>query len=388
MKYALVAVGYNRLHSMERLLKSLERADYGGDSIELYVSIDNSGSDAVEKFVEGFKWTHGEKHILTYPQRQGLRNHIMGLGRLLDEYDAIAMFEDDVVVGEGFYSYMKQAVEFYRDDDQIAGISLYTNLWNEFANAPFIPVKSPYDTYFFNFAESRGQVWLKRQWKAYKEWYDGHSEYPLDKYNIPEYVLNWPGSSWKKYHIAYCVTHHKYFVYPYDSVVTIFSEPGSNTIITTTNIQVPLQQGIKKSYNFSSLNDKDSVFYDVYYERMLGDKSLGQGKYSECCFDLYGIKKSYGDKKYVYTTKRLDYEVIETFGLQMKPHEVNIFYGVPGDEICKYNLFKPCKNVLKDNKTRIYRYRFNLFSNYGRVFICILDAIVKKIKRDLNKIGK
>lgn len=388
MKYALVAVGYNRPHSMERLLKSLEMADYDGDSIELYVSIDNSGSDAVEKFAESFQWTHGGKHILTYPKRQGLRNHIMGLGRLLDEYDAIAMFEDDVVVAEGFYPYMKQAVEFYVADERVAGISLYTNLWNEFANAAFTPVQSPYDIYFFQFAESRGQIWMKRQWKAFKTWYDEHVDKPLAADNVPLAVSGWPASSWKKYHICYCIAQDKYFVYPYSSVATIFSEPGTNTIITSTSIQVPLQQGVKTIFRFPKSYEGEAVFYDAYYERKWMENDKRNSVFMDDCFDLYGIKQSYGQSRYVYTTRRLDKAVVETFGMQMKPQELNVLFAVPGEEICKYDLTKDVKNCLKDNQTAIYRYRFNLFGQYGRVFACIIDALVKKLKRDLKKLTK
>jgi len=384
MKYALVAVGYNRPHSMERLLRSLERAYYGGDSIELYVSIDNSGTDAVEKFAEGFQWSHGEKHILTYPQRQGLRNHIMGLGRLLDEYDAIAMFEDDVVVAEGFYHYMKQAIEFYSEEDRVAGISLYTNLWNEFACLPFRPMSSEYDAYFFQFAESRGQIWLKKQWREFKKWYDEHNGESIASENMPEIAANWPKSSWKKYHIKYCIETNKFFVYPYQSQTTIFSDIGTHTRRIDTFIQVELSHGIKKLFKFPSIDSKSAVFYDAFYERMLMPQNDGFEKYKNCCFDLYGMKQGYEGKRFVLSTKNLPYKIIESYGFQMKPQEENIFWEVEGNSAYMYDTQIPEHNTLK-NAVGTFRYRYDLYDHSRELMACVKESLCQRVKNLFRK---
>ena len=41
-----------------------------------------------------------------------------------------AVLEDDIVVSPGYYQYMKQAVEYYKDNADIAGISLYSHKMN------------------------------------------------------------------------------------------------------------------------------------------------------------------------------------------------------------------------------------------------------------------
>ena len=63
MEIGIIVVGYNRLEGIQRLLKSLECAYYGGDKPTLILSIDNSGSHTVEEFADEYKWPHGDKVI-------------------------------------------------------------------------------------------------------------------------------------------------------------------------------------------------------------------------------------------------------------------------------------------------------------------------------------
>jgi Glycosyl transferase family 2. len=216
-KYAIVVIGYNRPVSMQRLLNSLSQGIYGNDKITLIISIDNSGTDEVKKCADIFFWKFGEKKIVVYPKKQGLRQHILHCGDFLYDYDAIAVLEDDIVVAPGFYTYMKETVKKYHDNDQIAGISLYNHLWNVHVNMPFEPVPTIYDTYFFQFAQSWGQIWMKKQWFDFQKWYKQNREEFGEINGVPESVCGWPSSSWLKYHIRYCVEKDKYFVYPYKS---------------------------------------------------------------------------------------------------------------------------------------------------------------------------
>ena len=103
--FAIVLVCYNRLLGVERLLKSLENADYNGrNDIVLIFSIDNSGTKTVEDFAKAYKWIHGEKLIRTFTQRQGLKNHILQCGDFTEKYDIVAVFEDDIYASESFYN--------------------------------------------------------------------------------------------------------------------------------------------------------------------------------------------------------------------------------------------------------------------------------------------
>ena len=376
-KLALVAVGYNRINSLRRLLVSLNNAEYLGDQIDLYISIDRSDSNVVSDFAHSFQWLHGDKHVLTYSERLGLRKHILKCGDLLDYYDAIAMLEDDVVVSNGFYNYMKQAVEFYRDNKQVAGISLYANRWNEFACCPFTPMHSEYDTYFFQFAESRGQIWLKEQWKAFKEWYNSENTKLFQHDSLPKELCCWPETSWKKYHVKFCVDNDYYFVYPYVSFATCFSDFGTHTRRIDTFIQVDLYQGYNKRFRFPDISNNDAVFYDVFYER------TNLKGYENCEFDLYGIKHLSDNKRYVISPRSLPYEIVAAYGAQMKPQEANVLMEVPGDDFYKYDKLCKKEKPSRRNKLRLFRYRFSLYDHSRELMLCILDSVISRIKKKL-----
>lgn len=380
-KYALVVVGFNRIPGMLRLLRSLERADYGKDEVTLIISLDQSGSSAPEEAANAFVWSHGRKIVRTFRERQGLRKHILSCGDYLREYDAIAVFEDDLLVSPAFYQYMKQAVEHYKANPQIAGISLYNHKVNVNADLPFIPEPDENDVYFMQFAQSWGQIWLKEQWFEFRRWYDAHGDEPLENDKIPEFVSNWPETSWLKYHIKYCVAKDKYFVYPYDALTTCFSDAGEHCKENNTVYQIPM---IRKSGRVYQLCEKisDGVCYDAFFERKnLGD-ILGVSE-EELCTDLYGLKKNREGRRYWLTREKKTYKVLMSFGLCMRPHECNVSYGVEGREIYLYDTLKIEKATMKrqDESYKTVNYYYNLNVKWKILW----GYFTGKVKRKLGK---
>ena len=158
--FAIVVIGYNRLPGLKRLVESLEKVDYNGRSdINLIFSIDNSGKKDVEEYAKQYHWPHGKKHIRVFPERQGLKKHILSCGDFTEKYDIVAILEDDLYVSDSFYNYAYQAVEYYFEDDNVAGISLYgfQKNWLDWV-LRFEPQKNEFDTYFLKIAQSWGQV--------------------------------------------------------------------------------------------------------------------------------------------------------------------------------------------------------------------------------------
>ena len=126
MNIAIIAVTYNRPRSLARLLDSLEQAYYPtNQNITLIISVDKSNTDEVEKFADQYKWPHGTKIVDRHEQNLGLRPHMMSLGKWFEQYDAIVVLEDDLVVSPNYYTYTVQTVEKYHSCPAIAGISLY-----------------------------------------------------------------------------------------------------------------------------------------------------------------------------------------------------------------------------------------------------------------------
>ncbi|MBR2715584.1 MAG: glycosyltransferase [Ruminococcus sp.] len=335
---AIVTIAYNRPDSLSRLLDSLNRVDYEGHDVTLIISIDYSGDDSVYRLAHSFEWKFGEKKVIQHTVNLGLKKHVLTCGDMVKDYDAVIVLEDDLIVSPAMYSYTIRAVEKYKNDDNIAAIALYSKGFSETAWKPFVPAVSCYDTYFVQTAESWGQVWMRDSWKDFRTWYDNNST-PFSKASgVPNDVCDWDSKSWKKYHIKYCVDNNKYTVYPYWSLTTCMGEEGEHVKKNNNRFQVPFVETKSKEYRFADFVDESSVKYDVYLERV--SENL-----SGICMDLYGQKTDFGSCKYVITPRVINYKVVDTYGLALRPHEENILLNVRGDYFVKYDLSSPLKNI-------------------------------------------
>ncbi len=370
-RYGIVAIGYNRPDSMERLLNALNRAFYD-DEVDLIVSIDRSGTDSVEETAKKFCWEHGDKKICTYPERMGLRKHILHCGDFVNDYEAVAVFEDDVVPAPGFFYYMKKTVERYKDEPSVAGISLYNTLWNQTADKPFEPSNSEYDVYFVQYAQSWGQVWMRKQWQEFRNWYAENCDTDFSNERIPSNVRRWPVSSWLKYHIRYCIEKNLFFVYPYKSLTTCFSEAGEHTDESSSMYQVNCIEGNKMDYLLPA--PENAIKYDAFRERMIDGVDV----------DIYRCKTKYNEKL-VLSTRTLPYKIISSYGLVTRPHEANYLLNISGNEMFLYDTAVPAVNAENKNDNREMHYYFRLYNQSKKLMKYVKDRTLAKIRRKIGK---
>lgn len=378
---AIVAIAYNRPDSLLRLLNSLEKVDFEGHYVPLIISIDFSGSNEVKRVADSFEWKYGEKRIIAYQARLGLKKHVLSCGDLVENYDAIVVLEDDLIVSPAMYSYAWRAVKKYMGEERITGISLYSKLYSETAFKPFMASLSGYDTFFIQTMESWGQIWFREQWRDFRKWYDTNDE-PFGMMDgIPANVCAWGENSWKKYYIRYCIEKDKYTVYPYMALSTCMGDAGEHFNDPTTVYQVPLVQYKKQNYQFADFYDEKAVKYDAYLERVRSENK-------DVCFDLYGKKQNYGFCRYVVTPNSLPYKQVASYGLTLRPHEENILAGIPGKDFLEYDL---TEKTDYENKRVVHR---NVtYYNFADVeFILnsvktkkLIDMIWKRIKKKFGK---
>lgn len=376
-KIAICVVGYNRLESIQRNLESLIRAYYpSGENVHLYISIDKSDSDIVASYADSFVWPNGEKTVIRHQENLGLRKHILSCGNLLEHYDALIVLEDDVVVSPDFYNYSMQCVEKYAEDDNIAGISLYSFRVNPFCRIPFIPMPVDSDIYLVQMAQSWGQVWMKNQWFEFKKWYEcNQHDFQLQD-NLPQSICLWPKSSWLKYHDKYCVEQRKFFVYPYIARSTCFSDAGVHIKESNTIHQVPIV------YNkCDSLRLSPSVCYDIFMERIGLAEKFGIDE-NDLCVDYYGLKQNRDSRRYLLTRRRLPYKCLRQFGLQLRPYEWNIILGIKGSDLFLYDTSsinsKPKSHSSEASQlSYIYGVRYDRFS----IIVFSTKKFLKKLLR-------
>lgn len=325
-KIALVAIAYNRVNSLKRLLNSLQKAYYDEESnVPLVISIDKSDTDDVLRFADEFQWNHGDKKVVSHAENLGLKAHVLSQGKLLEEFDAIVVLEDDVVVARDFWYYVRQCVRQYQDNDKVAGISLYSFSVEYHNRHPFIPLRDGNDVYFMNCAMSWGQVWMKNAWMEFEKWLRSHQSFNFSP-ALPQSICSWGDKSWLKYHTRYCIEENKYFVFPYVSYSTNFCDCGVHVSSENTIYQVPMQQGRKRPLCLPD-SVEDGVRYDGFFE----NKSLCDFlnlKSEEICLDLYANNPNQERKRYWLTPRNLPYRVVKSFSMEMRPLEVNILESV------------------------------------------------------------
>lgn len=350
MNIGICCIAYNRIDSLKRLLHSLEKAEYNNNQPTLLISIDKSNTNEVENFAHNYVWKFGNKKIYTHTNNLGLRKHVLECGSRIKDYDALIIFEDDIIVSPYFYNYALQTIEKYQNDNRIAGISLYNFPINYQSRLPFNPVKSEYDVYMMNCAQSWGQIWMKKQWLEFMKWYEQNNE-EFNLLHLPQALNEWPKSSWLKYHTRYCIEENKYFIYPYDSLSTNNNDIGTHIKKHSTNyFQSFLQLFPKKNYNLPTL-DECPITYDGFFEPKFLSRYLNIES-SKLCVNLNETKNNSLYKQYLLTRQILPFKIIKGFALKYKPIEANIIWDIEGQDILLYDTSIKLKNnkIKRDNR--------------------------------------
>ena len=166
----IVCVAFNRKKSLVRLLKSLDNAKYE-EKVKLIISIDKGDNEEVVNYANKFQWNYGEKEIIYQEINLGLKKHILKCGDLTEKYGSIILLEDDLYVSPYFYDYAKQAINFYKEDENISQISLYKYPVNNFTKDMFLALEDGSDNFFMTVASSWGQIWTYKQWKDFRKWF-------------------------------------------------------------------------------------------------------------------------------------------------------------------------------------------------------------------------
>lgn len=376
-KIAIVAVGYNRIRSMRRLLSSLTNAKYDHADIPLVISIDRSGDEELYKFVSEFEWIYGDKYVNIQDERLGLKNHIIQCGDLTQYFRAVVILEDDIFVSEYFYHYVEAAVDFYYDEDRIGGISLYQNEMD--GSIPIYFMNDGSDTYLKMGAASWGECWTDLQWEEFKKWYSHFTDDRFQDMDIPEKIKNWK-KAWSKYYKAYLVETGRYFVFPQISHTTCFGDAGEHSSNFSNMGQVNLLCG-KPNYFFKKFDQM--VRYDMYGTNESVFEWIGLSK-SDLCVDFRCDKINIRKCRYILTPAILPYKVIKSFGLNMRPIELNVKYNIDGKDLFLYDTITGEGNAvgvgnpknISNYYLRGYNYRYAasyVLSNY-------FAAIKKKMR--------
>jgi hypothetical protein len=361
---AVVIPAFKREKSLGRLLHSVNQAYYP-ESVQLVISLDFGATEDVKKTAQNFDFKHGSVQIIEQTKKLGLKDHIMVCADFSLQYGSVIILEEDLIVSPGYYNYAKKALDYYDNENSVAGISLYSQRFNETAQLPFEPLKTECSAYFMKLVCSWGQAWSSKQWKEFKDWYsDIQSTTILNTIELPENVKDWSKNSWKKYFNAYLIKKDKYVVYPYNSYSTHCGDEEGEHIRKLGNLfQVPLSGIISNSQFVQFPNFTNHLIkYDMHMESS-GDfvGSLLGLENENIEVDLYGTKSinQLLESDYILSSKKIN-SPIQSFPLQFKPLELNMKFESYDTESQFFYLYKTNDlnevNFKKPNHLRLAQY--------------------------------
>lgn len=382
MNPAIVVVGYNRPDALKRLLQSVGTATYHDSDIDLIISLDKADNEEnVVQVANDFVWKYGKKTIRRFPERQGLRKHIIQCGDLTEKYGAVIILEDDLLVSSDYYEYVKAALDYYENEECITGIALYSHEWNGYARKNFVPIADQYETYLGQYSITWGQCWNYEWWNQFKTWYLAHEDKLTENPKIPMNINHWSDRSWGKYFVNYIVEKDKYYVIPRISRSTNCSDIGEHVKIADNVHQVRLMTGPVESYHFAPV--KMAQKYDIFFENINIKDIFDKEVKNNLVIDLAGYGRIEEGKRYLLTTVELPYEKIKSYGLQLRPYEMNIIYDVPGNCINLYDTFvgKYVKRIIKPDIMRYEIRGFSIRDLIPYVKYLFNESIKNKIKR-------
>lgn len=376
-KLAIVAVGYNRLGSMRRLLSSLNSACYKEDDVPLVISIDASGDEELYEYVRSFNWLHGEKYVNIQEERLGLKKHILQCGDLTRFFKGVILLEDDLYVARDFYSYASSAIDYYDKEERVAGVSLYLNAMNGYVGIPFHPEVKEGDCFAWQTVSSWGEVWSRRMWEGFRCWLNNWKE-DFSSLQMVDDIKKWT-RAWSKYFYAYIISNDLYFIYPYISYTTNFADGGGehgDGGDASVQVVFPSVHEVFRYAPFDNL-----VKYDVYGQNTSLYETLHLSK-EDLSLDLNGLRTRDGVvKKYCLSTLELPFKVIKSFDLQLRPIELNVKNNVLGRGIYLYEQnSKPVSKIRFSNSfISYYLQGFNrrLILQYGA--LQLIEAIKEKL---------
>jgi len=386
-KIAIVIVGYNRLSSTQRLLSSLINAKYPKEEIPLVFCIDAGDNQELYNWVESVYWPHGNKYVIIQQERLGLRKHIYVCGDLTYYFKGVIILEDDIFVSPDFYMYTCSAVEFYYHENSIAGIALFADQTNGYAQGlPNFRFKDGSEAYLLQEVCTSGECFTDKMWQGFRQWLKENEEKDPQSYYMPNSIKNWK-NSWSKYYNMYILDRVYYFLTPYLSRTTNCGDVGVHSNIDLNYLHAEMLWGIKKEYHFNTVDR--SIKYDIFGDYVGLGQFLGILE-EDLCVDFYGNKPHRLSQRYILSPYRLPYEVVQSYGLTIEPIEANIIHGLHGLDLFLYDTVVRTKDRRSKNLT-LHQLSYFMRGTSYRVqlrysLLTIMSLVKSKLRRLIKKI--
>ncbi len=367
--FTIIILGYRRLYSLQRLLISLLDAAIATEKREpfqLIISLDYGAADEVIHFSKNFFTQHFHIKVILHEKPLGPDKHNLWAMEQSENIEAVLVLEDDLMVSPSIFHYAVNAYNFYRNDEHIAGISLYNYERNEVCDYPFLKNQDGSAGYFYQKACSRGLLITKQQWHNFKA-------FKKSKVNVdlPIRYENWSDEIWEKQFNTFLIHECKYWVYPHVSLTTNFGEMGVHVNKKTYRhaFQSVMQQGVQESYHFILL-ERSKAVYDAYGEAV----RISGFEQDEITCDILGIRNLSKIKTKYILTSRHCMKSIEGYALDLMPPELNVTHHLRGNDLMISEVQLVDENYFQKQK-RLLKLHYYFYPDRGIIHLLRLKIL-------------
>ncbi len=328
---AIVIMAHNRPAELRRLLASITAAEIEPGTT-LVVSIDGGGDhhNAVRAIAEDVGWTHGDATIVEH-DRVGLVEHFHRCGDLTNEYDAIVLLEDDLVVGPAFHHWATAALGHAETDERIAGVSLAMPFFDGYQHLPFEPIIDGSDAIFAQVPWYDGMAWTHSMWQSYRANRDAVIDPATQIHRSFESLGD---DEWFPDAVRYLLTTGKYYLLPRAAQATNSGAAGTHFDRQTDYFQVPLSMRGPAEWRVTSLDDSLAV-YDDHLEpaKRVVKRLVPELAEVDFAVDLLGVRDlTTVAEPHVITTRKCD-AALRSWGASLHPLVANLIHDTAGADI-------------------------------------------------------
>ncbi|XP_047327037.1 uncharacterized protein LOC124930734 [Impatiens glandulifera] len=196
---------FDRVASLSRCLRSLARADYGTDKVNLHILIDHFRNESgnlnrdsyldsklnetrqILNFVDGFEWRFGEKVVHYRTANVGLQAQWLEAWWPISDDEFAFVVEDDLEVSPLYYRFLRGLISHYyynasNFSPSIYGISLQRPRFVPGKHGNKLQLHKNVTLFLYQLVGTWGQLLFPKPWKEFRLWYDIHKAKSIKPY--------------------------------------------------------------------------------------------------------------------------------------------------------------------------------------------------------------
>lgn len=217
--FTVIVLSMNRYTSLLALLKSLSTSLYDEDTIDLIIHVDHApNNDKVIAVARSYTWRFGKKTVEIAAEAKGLARAWLTAWKPVTELARAIILEDDTLVSNYWYKWLKAAWGAYHSCESLAGISLQRQTLVPKKPRRQWEIVNKHKPFLYPLVGSIGFSPNARHWRTFQEWALGNSSSAMHPATPDLVTYDWwiKGARkhmWTQHFVYFCRVHKLYTLY-------------------------------------------------------------------------------------------------------------------------------------------------------------------------------